>query len=188
MNYNSVATLLQPYSNFSAYNDLTAMTLGDWLRQHRKNKGLTQKQVADRAGVSFSYVSTLERQQAHSITAKAVQPRRDSVEALAKAVGGDVDVALKLAGFASKSAGEKESAEFLFKFGAGLIGYDELTDLQKELVKETAQHLINTLRRAEKTADEQLTSNSITYIPLDKKKLSEVQDDETQKPKQRKTG
>lgn len=42
-------------------------------------------------------------------------------------------------------------------------------------------------RTGKKTADE-LTSNSITYIPLDKKKLSEVQDDETQTTKQRKTG
>lgn len=147
MNYNSVAKILQPYRNLTAYNNLTVMTLGDWLRQHRKNKGLTQKQVADRAGVSFSYVSTLEREQAHSITAKAVQPRRDRVAALAKAVGGNIDEALKLAGFSPKSAMETESAEFVFKFGAGLIGYDELTDIQKELVKETAQHLIDTLRR-----------------------------------------
>lgn len=145
MNYNSVAQRLQPRCNFNGYNTFTVITIGSWLKQHRKNKGLTQRQVADRAGVSFSYVSTLEREQAHSITAKLISPRRESVVALAKAVGGDVDDALGLAGFA-KTSEPKESAEVLFKFGAGLIGYDDLTDAQKKIVQQTTQNLIHALR------------------------------------------
>lgn len=74
-----------------------------WLRDHRKRKGLTLNNVAERSGMSFSYVSTLERDQPHSTTGKEVKPTREKVLALAKAVGGDIDEALLAAGYAPKT-------------------------------------------------------------------------------------
>lgn len=53
--------------------------------------------------MSFSYVSTLERDQPHSTTGKEVKPTREKVLALAKAVGGDIDEALLAAGYAPKT-------------------------------------------------------------------------------------
>ncbi len=82
------------------YNVATVETFGKWLYQNRKDQGLTQLQVAERAGLSFSYVSTLERMQPHTLTGKKILPTRERVEALAKAVNGNVDEALRLCGYA----------------------------------------------------------------------------------------
>lgn len=78
------------------------MTFGEWLRQKRKALRLSQTDVANRAGVSFAYVSAIERGQKHSITANPILPKRETIEVLAKAVGGDIDEALLLAGYAPK--------------------------------------------------------------------------------------
>jgi transcriptional regulator with XRE-family HTH domain len=75
---------------------------GAWLRQHRKDLGMRQSDVAKRAGVSTSYVSTLERNQKHSVTGADLTPDRDKVLAIAKAVKGDEDEALLLCGYSSE--------------------------------------------------------------------------------------
>lgn len=72
---------------------------GVWLKRHRKVLGLTQTEVAERAGVSPSYISTIERQQPHTITGIPVRPERDKIMAIAKAVGGSPDEALVLCGY-----------------------------------------------------------------------------------------
>lgn len=74
---------------------------GEWLRAKRIDLGLKQADVARRAGVSVSYVSTLERSQPHSTTGARLTPERSKLTALAKAVQGDIDEALHLCGYAS---------------------------------------------------------------------------------------
>lgn len=82
------------------YNVASVENFGQWLRRHRKQLRLTQKDVADRANLSFSYVSTLERQQPHTITGNDILPTREKVESLARAVQGDLNEALLLCGYA----------------------------------------------------------------------------------------
>ena len=55
-------------------------TFGDLLRDHRRAAGLTQEELAERAGVSPRSISELERGGAHV-------PRRDTVALLARALG-----------------------------------------------------------------------------------------------------
>lgn len=50
------------------------MTLGQWLRQRRKEKRLTQAALAALSGVSASYISTIERQQPHSVSGAKLRP------------------------------------------------------------------------------------------------------------------
>jgi transcriptional regulator with XRE-family HTH domain len=57
-----------------------AATFGELLRDHRRATGLTQEQLAERAGVSPRSISELERGGAHV-------PRRDTVALLARALG-----------------------------------------------------------------------------------------------------
>jgi transcriptional regulator with XRE-family HTH domain len=96
----------QPSCVFHSYNVETYMTFGEWLRRHRKQLGLTQPETAERAHVSTSYVSTIERGQPHSITGGVIRPEPEKVIALAKAVEGDPDEALQLCGYAdSKEEG-----------------------------------------------------------------------------------
>lgn len=69
-NYNNIAERLQPLCKLNAYTDVAMVTFGEWLKERRVKVQMTQTQVADRAGLSFSYVSTLERQQPHSMTGR----------------------------------------------------------------------------------------------------------------------
>lgn len=92
---------LQPKYNSMLYNVAMALSFGEWLRQHRKKAKMTQQDVASRAGLSFSYISTLERNQPHSLTGNPILPIREKVILIARAVGGDVDEALELCGYTS---------------------------------------------------------------------------------------
>jgi transcriptional regulator with XRE-family HTH domain len=59
-------------------NDAAATTFGEQLRDHRRAAGLTQEELAERAGVSPRSISGLER-------GDAPVPRRDTVAARARA-------------------------------------------------------------------------------------------------------
>lgn len=75
-----------------------------WLRDHRRAKKMKQYEVARSASVSPSYISTLERKQPHTVTGVQIRPEREKVVAIARAVGGDVDEALILCGYAPESS------------------------------------------------------------------------------------
>lgn len=80
------------------------MNFGEWLYSKRKEAGLTQGQLAEKAHISTSYVSTLERQQEHTVTGATPQPDREIVVSLAKVLKTDVSEALFAAGYAPKNA------------------------------------------------------------------------------------
>lgn len=98
---------------------------------------MLQKDVARRAGVSVSYVSTLERGQPHSITGADLTPERRKVVALAEAVGGDVSEALALCGYASDT-----SAKWIFDLADGLIGFDDLSPEQQKMAQQLARQAV----------------------------------------------
>ena len=89
---------------------------GAWVKSHRKMLGLTQTEIAHKAGVSPSYISTIERQQPHTVTGIPVKPEREKVLAIAKAVGGDVNEALVLCGFLPTDASEIPEAIRIISF------------------------------------------------------------------------
>ncbi len=66
------------------------MTFGQRLRELRNHKGLTQKELAGRVGVSFTYVSKLE-------TGALPPPREKTIVALANALDGELDELFGLA-------------------------------------------------------------------------------------------
>jgi transcriptional regulator with XRE-family HTH domain len=103
-NSNLVVATLQPPNNYNRYNRVFMPTKpGEWLRDRRKALGMTQEDVAKRAGVSVSYVSTLERGQTHSQTNAELRPSPEKVAALAKAVSGDEGELLILFGYAPEN-------------------------------------------------------------------------------------
>lgn len=97
----------QPFCYGSDYNIVVMDNFGDWLKRHRKELGLHQREVARTAGVSTSYISTLERGQKHSITGADLVPDRAKVVEIAKAVKGSVDEALRLFGYTSANDDER---------------------------------------------------------------------------------
>jgi transcriptional regulator with XRE-family HTH domain len=94
----------QPHCKAFNYNiGVTLMTFGKWLLERRREKGLTQGELARRANISTSYVSTLERSEPHSITNTSPQPTAEVVESIAKALGVETDEARLAAGYAARN-------------------------------------------------------------------------------------
>jgi transcriptional regulator with XRE-family HTH domain len=108
------------------YNFFVMKTFGDWLRDQRKALGLKQDDVAKRAGISVSYVSTLERNQPNTTTGKEIRPEPEIIEALAKAVQGDVSEALAFFRYAPREEVEATRARIVV---SDKDGFDE-ADLQ----------------------------------------------------------
>jgi transcriptional regulator with XRE-family HTH domain len=91
----------------------SAKDFGEWLRLKRKQAMLSMEALGKKVGVSKQYISVLERAENHALTGKPVTPDREKVEALAKAVGGDVGEALNLAGFSSEKF--RNLPDFLYR-------------------------------------------------------------------------
>jgi transcriptional regulator with XRE-family HTH domain len=128
-------------------------TFADWLRKHRKALGLLQSDVAKRAGVSTSYVSTLERGQKHSTTGADLKPERDKVKALAKAVRGDVDEALLLCGYAPPNHGQppRNVLEFVRALEALGVSHIEMfggPDVLAKMTPDDFESILSEVRRA----------------------------------------
>lgn len=77
-----------------------AEAFGDWLREKREEARLRQSDLAESAGISKSYISTLERGGEHPLTGKEVRPAIDIVERLAIALRVPIDEARQRAGYA----------------------------------------------------------------------------------------
>jgi len=77
--------------------DSKQKTFGEWLREKREGAGLSLQDVADRAGVSKQYLSTIERSLPR--TAKGRPPRltEERVDAIAEAVGAPISEARRYA-------------------------------------------------------------------------------------------
>jgi PAS domain S-box-containing protein len=71
------------------------MAFGQWLRELRKAKGMTQRELAQKTGISFTYVSKLE-------TGIMSPPREKTILALAKALGANDADTDELFGLARK--------------------------------------------------------------------------------------
>lgn len=88
----------------------------------RKLAKMTQAEVAKRADVSKAYIGHLENSRPHTTSGAPPLPSREKVAALAKAVGGNIDEALSLAGYASGLHADypqtaEEFAEALKRYG-----------------------------------------------------------------------
>lgn len=134
------------------YNLVKMQSFGHWLQERRKDAGMRQSDVAKRAGVSTSYISTLERGQKHSVTGAQLRPEPDKVEAIAKAVGGDVNEALALCGYASgKTVSRPHTAaefiEALQSLGVDGIQFFDKPNLE-ELTAADFEEILNAVRLA----------------------------------------
>lgn len=77
-----------------------SQSFGEWLLVTRKSAKQTQAETAKRAGISKAYIGHLENHRPHTTSGADLIPNREKVIAIAKAVGGDIDEALSLCGYA----------------------------------------------------------------------------------------
>ena len=69
------------------------MTFGEKVRELRTVKSLTQRQLAERIGINFTYLSKIENGKLEHDQF----PKEDTIKRLAAELGGDVDELLLLA-------------------------------------------------------------------------------------------
>ncbi|MEZ6059300.1 MAG: helix-turn-helix transcriptional regulator [Planctomycetaceae bacterium] len=68
-------------------------TIGQRIRELRKQRNLTQRELADRIGINFTYLSRVENDRLDADQT----PREDTLQKLAKALNTDADELLLLA-------------------------------------------------------------------------------------------
>jgi transcriptional regulator with XRE-family HTH domain len=112
---------------------------GKWLKTQRIKKKLSIRQLIKKAGYPCShvYVSQIEKNAYVSKKGKPMRPCEDIVASLAKALGADVNEALELAGYATKTASTVPE-EILS------VGFEELTPKQ---IKEIAEFMHSKLKK-----------------------------------------
>lgn len=67
------------------------MTFGRTIRDLRKRKGISQKELADRAGIDFTYISKIENN-------RMPPPSEKTIRAMARTLETDADELIRLAG------------------------------------------------------------------------------------------
>ena len=75
------------------------LSFGDYLRELRKAKGLSQKELAERVNIDFTYLSKIE-------TGSAAPPAEDTILRLADVLRADADKLILLAGKVPKDLGK----------------------------------------------------------------------------------
>jgi transcriptional regulator with XRE-family HTH domain len=120
-----------------------------WLREHRDRLGISMAEAARRAGVSRTAWTYADRGYGKRGPATPCGHNRDVVIKLAEAVGGDVDEALRLTGYASlrqdataKSASGKPQRRPAEDGGSTLLN---LIELMKDLTAVPADQLGETV-------------------------------------------
>ena len=68
-------------------------TIGQRIREIRKNRNLTQRELADRVGINFTYLSRVENDRLDD----EQTPREETLQRIAKALDADPDELLLLA-------------------------------------------------------------------------------------------
>src|SRR4051794_21608798 len=69
------------------------MTFGQRVRELRTGKNLTQRELADRIGINFTYLSKIENDKLE----QDQSPKEETIKKLAKVLSGDQDELLLLA-------------------------------------------------------------------------------------------
>lgn len=91
---------------------------GEWLTARRTARSLTQQQLAEAAGCTRAYVSSLERGVIEAKSGRPIQPSREMVTAFANALRAPIAEALEAAGWKSAASPQPAEDEMLAYFRA----------------------------------------------------------------------
>ena len=79
--------------NINSLNSAAMTTIGQRIRELRKARNLTQRELADRIGINFTYLSRIENDRLDADQT----PREDTLRSLADALEADLDELVLLA-------------------------------------------------------------------------------------------
>jgi transcriptional regulator with XRE-family HTH domain len=118
--------------------DPNDLELGPLVRYYRKQRSMTQQEVADRAGISTAYIGLIEQGQ------RGQRPARDMVRSLAQAL----DLTLDETEILFRAGGHLEDGETLFSGDAGVIEAIESDPTLPDASKRLMINLYGTLARS----------------------------------------
>lgn len=78
-------------------------SLGDWIKRRREQTGTSQRELADRAGLSRSYLCDIER-------GRGTKPSVDTLDSIATALGVDRTELLRVAGILDPARDPEETS------------------------------------------------------------------------------
>lgn len=81
----------------------SAESFARWMSGRRKELGITLDILEEKTGIKKQHLSVLERAAPHSLTGKAVIPKRPTVQKIAKGLQSPVDEALAAAGYMAQT-------------------------------------------------------------------------------------
>jgi transcriptional regulator with XRE-family HTH domain len=131
---------------------------GEWLKLRRNSKKWSTRKLAVKAGnvCSAGYITQIENNSYVSKKGRPMRPCEEIITALALALGANVDEALELAGYATKSAAHIPE-EILHKF-------DELTP---EQIKEVADFMRLKINKGHQYEQDRQYNNCSIYFCSD---------------------
>lgn len=132
------------------YNTVVMTELGKVIRAKRKSLNLTQEDVATKAKISVSYVSTIERGQKHSLTGADIMPDKDVVISIAKTLEMDINETLIIAGYAPQTTKPNLATIAGEEFEILVYEADKLPENEKTMAFDLAKDILRRFIEKEK--------------------------------------
>jgi transcriptional regulator with XRE-family HTH domain len=123
------------------------MIFPDWLQEKRKEAGLTQAELAERAGASKQYISNLERNAPHPETGAHPRPKVEIVDAIARALGAPLHQARLAAGYAAPDETLSRGMLLDAEIEAMFRDYQSLSEEDKEELRTSLMILVREIQR-----------------------------------------
>lgn len=160
-------SLKKNFSNSIIISVVENITFGAWLKAERESAGLTQKQLAQKAGYvcTDAYISHLERAETGK-KGRPTQPDFTIVDALANALNVPISVARERAGYASPPASEdSQESSALSEFSIIISNYQRLSPEYRGMARRLINGTINTLSEIERENYSGDISNGAANLP-----------------------
>lgn len=118
------------------------MSFGKWVKVKRITQNISQHVLAEKAFISTSYVSQIERDALNSSTGKRTRPDEDIVDAIAKALNADENEGRAAAGYAPKQTEYEPGFKDIPVIGVDHKGRIESTrTLEQELITHMSEDI-----------------------------------------------
>lgn len=132
---------------------------GEWLKTKRNDKKWSTRKLAGKAGnvCTAGYITQIENNSYVSKKGKPMRPCEEIITALAQALGADVNEALELAGYATKSTAHIPDEILSVRF-------DEFTP---EQIKEVADFMRLKINKGKQYDQDRQYNNCSTYFCSD---------------------
>ena len=80
--------------------------LGNWIKQNRREKEMSQAELGERVGCRGTYISEIERAHPHSTTGKPTRPNVELLDKMAELFGENPNIPRRLAGYSDKETND----------------------------------------------------------------------------------